>query len=233
MRNNRLNIFILIVSLAVLTGCAAPEPADPGPPPPQNLIASTDELQLVTEVSLDLAREYGGESVLVVLEIDKTLLSMDPYPACDPASRDTVRPTQADAADQIRRMQEAGLRVIALTGRGLSCRDQTFRELSVNGFDFASSSWPPDGGYPDPFLPEGGNRAVMYQEGVFLTDGQDKGVMLKQLLEKSAVRYPRLIVMADAEQSDLNSVMKAFSWTPTKVHAWRYTRDVSVEVVSD
>ena len=233
MRNNRLNIFMLMVSLAVFAACAAPEPADPGPPPPQNLIGTTVELQLVTELSLNLAKEYGGESVLVVLEIDRTLLSMDPYPSCDPASHDAVRPTQADAAGQIRRMQEAGLRVIALTGRGPDCSTQTFRELSANGFDFAPSGWPPDGGYPDPFLPEGGNRAVMYQEGVFLTDGQDKGVMLKLLLEKSAVSYPRLIVMADAEQSDLNSVMKAFSWTPTKVHAWRYTRDDSVEVVSD
>jgi hypothetical protein len=47
---------------------------------------------------------------------------------------------------------------------------------------------------------------------------------LKAFLGKSDEPLPTLIVMVDSEQSNLNSVMKKFSRTETKVHAWRYTR---------
>ncbi len=47
------------------------------PPPPQNLLGTTDELQLVAELSLDLAKTYGPEQMLVVLDIDNTLLAME------------------------------------------------------------------------------------------------------------------------------------------------------------
>ena len=48
--------------------------------------------------------------------------------------------------------------------------------------------------------------------------------MLKGLLDESGAPYPTLIVLADREQNDLNAVMKAFSFSSTKVQAWRYTR---------
>ena len=134
MRNSRIQIHAWLFAFAMLSGCAAPEPADPGPPPPQNLIGSTDELQLVTELSLNLAKEYGGESILVVLGVDRTLLTKNANFECDPVSRDAVLPTQADAPEQVRRMQSAGLRVIALTGRSPDCSAQTFRELAGLGF---------------------------------------------------------------------------------------------------
>jgi hypothetical protein len=100
--------------------------------------------------------------------------------------------------------------------------------LNRNDFSFQASAWPPQSGYPEPFLPEGGVRPVIYQDGVFLTAGQNKGLMLKALLEKTADSDPALIVMVDQKQENLNAVMKEFSWTGTKVHAWRYTREDSI-----
>ena len=229
MQDSGSKILTLLICLVSLSACAALEPADSGPPPPQNLIGVTDELQLVTELSLNLAEEYGGQEVLIVLAIDRTLMSKDPYHRCEPVNRSTVRPIQADAAKQVRRMQDAGLRVIAVTGRGPACSALTFSELETLGFDFTASGWPPGEGYPDPFLPEAGDREVMYQEGVLLTNDQDTGAMLKGLLEKSATAHPRLIVMADSSQSELNSVIRTFSWTATKIHAWRYTRNDSAQ----
>ena len=36
--------------------------------------------------------------------------------------------------------------------------------------------------------------------------------------------------MTDDKQDNLNQVMSAFSWSGTKVHAWRYTReDATIE----
>ena len=224
--------FCLALCLLAFAGCAPAPTTPPGPPAPQNLLGSTDELQLVTELSLNLASEYGGAHVLVVLEIDGTLLNMKPGQAVDPCSptpweskASILQPSQEDAADLVRRLQSAGMKVIVMTSRGPACRQQTFTELSNNGFNFSADAWPPAGGYPEPFLPEGGDRPVVYEKGVFFADGQNKGLMLKALLDKTGDPKPVLIVMADQSRESLNAVMKEFSWTSTKVHAWRYTRD--------
>lgn len=215
-----------ILMLAVVYGCATTQvqQADPGPPPPQNLIGSTDELQLVTELSTDLARKYGSEQVLVVLEIDNTLLTKDQDVDCTAAA---MRPAQPDAAEQVRRMQESGLKVIVMSSRGPECRQQTMSELDRNGFSFRASAWPPQDGYAGAFIPAGSHRSVEYNDGVFLVAGQDKGRMLHVLLDKAGVPHPVLIVIADRQQDSLNEVMKAFSHTGTKIQAWRYTRQVS------
>jgi len=228
MLNKSLRAFSLAVSLLAIAGCATvqtPEADADAPPPPQNLLGSTDQLQLVTELSIDLADRYGGDRVLVVLEIDNTLLTVDQNSECPESVQG---PAQSDAAQQVRRMQDAGLKVIVMTSRDPSCRMQTLRELNRNDFSFQASAWPPQSGYPEPFLPEGGVRPVIYQDGVFLTAGQNKGLMLKALLEKTADSDPALIVMVDRKQENLNAVMKEFSWTGTKVHAWRYTREDSI-----
>ena len=201
-------VFGLAILLLFFAGCA-PVPPEPAPiPPAQNLLGSTDELQLVAELSFDLASRYGGEHVLAVLDIDTSLL------------------LEAGSAAQIQRMQDAGLKLIMLTARGPEDQARTKQELSDNGFSFLASAWPPQTGYPGAFIPAEGARPVLYQDGVFLTNGQDKGLMLKALLDKSGQPSPTLIVIADSEQANLNSVMKAFSRSGTKVHAWRYTRGI-------
>jgi hypothetical protein len=226
MSNKSLLVFGLSVSLLAFAGCTPVQTKeDDAPPPPQNLLGSTDELQLVTELSLGLAKQYGGGHVLVVLEIDNTLLLAEKGAECPEG---TMRLTQEDASKQVSRMQDAGMKVIVLTSRGPECRVQTLQELNRNDFSFQASAWPPQGGYPEPFLPEGGVRPVVYEDGVFFTSGQDKGLMLKALLEKTGNSDPVVIVMVDHKQDNLNDVMRAFSWTDTKVHAWRYTREDTV-----
>jgi len=225
-----LNAAGLAVLLLFLTACAPVQATPEGPPPPQNLLGSTDQLQLITELSIGLADKYGGDHVLVVFEIDNTLLVMERDADCDSAA---MRPTQADAAQQIRRMQEKGLKVMVLTSRESGCLNQTLQELNRNGFGFEASAWPPQNGYSEAFIPDGAVRPVTYQDGVFFAAGQDKGLMLKTLLEKSGEPYPTLILISDQRQQNLNAVMKAFSFTPTRVHAWRYTREDTVEATPD
>jgi hypothetical protein len=227
--------FALALCLLIFAGCAEVPPAPPGPPPPQNLLGSTDQLQLVTELSLNLAKDYGADQILVVLEIDETLLTMKPDQGenpCGSAATDThtskMQPAQTDAAELVKRIQAAGMKVIVLTSRGPDCRAQTFTDLSRNDFSFAAAAWPPRDGYTEPFLPAGGDRPVVYENGVFFAAGQDKGIMLKALLEKSGAPRPLLIVITDHSRENLNAVMKTFSWTGTKVHAWRYMRDAVI-----
>ena len=115
------------------------------------------------------------------------------------------------------------MKVIALTSRGPDFRLQTFRELRRNDMSFWPSALPPQRGFPGTFVPEGGERDALYEEGVFLTAGQDKGVMLQALLEKTGTPAPAVIVMADDKAENLESVMDAFGGSNTAVQAWRYS----------
>jgi hypothetical protein len=256
-----LKVLLLSAALLLLAACA-PAPVvkqEDAPPPPANLLGTTDELQLVTELAIDLAGTYGAEQVLVVLDIDNTLLAMeqdlgsdqwyywqkaleeeDPCNALLVDDRlavqgalyfaSAMRPTQEDAARQVQRMQEADLKVVVLTARGPGFRLATFRELRRNDFNFWPNAWPPQRGFPEPFIPEGGSRQAVYEDGVLFAAGQNKGQTLKTMLNQSGQPFPRVIVMVDDKQTNLKEVMGAFSWSETKVHAWRYTReDATVE----
>ena len=254
----------LAALILLLSACAAgalpPDPTDLQPiKPPQNMLGSTDDLGLVADVALQMADRYGNDRVLVVLDLDNTLLAMEQdlgsdqwfywqwdmqaNEPCNPLLVSDVlaaqgalfyasamRLTQPDAAAQVRRMQDQGVRVIVLTARGPQYRLATFRELRRNGFSFWSSALPPQRGFSEPYMPEGGERPVHYEDGVYLTAGQDKGVMLKDLFRKTGQPAPTLIIMADDKESNLRDVQTAFSWSGTAVHGWRFTgEDGAVE----
>jgi hypothetical protein len=223
MSNKILNFAALSFFFLFVAGCTPlpPKKADDGPPPPQNMVGGTDEFQLVTEVALDQARKYGANRVLVVLEIDNTLLSNDLKSHCPSGE---MRLIQDDSPEQVQRIQAAGIRVIVMTSRSPECQQQTMHQLQDSGFDFQTSAWPPRDGFPEPFQPEDATRPVMYQDGVFYTAEQNKGKMLKALLEKSSEPHPVLFLVVDQRQDKLNEVMKVFSWTNTKVQSWQYTR---------
>jgi hypothetical protein len=237
----------LAAVLSILAACASV-------PPAQNLLAETDDLATVTDSALQLADHHGRDQVLVVFDIDNTLLAMEQglgsdqwyywqkdLAKDDPCSGDLVnnrfrvqgalyfvsamRPTQPDAAEQIRRLQDAGLTVIALTSRGPDYSLQTFRELRRNEISFWPGALPPKRGYSGSFIPESGTRAALYQDGVFLTAGQHKGDMLRALLDKIGAGTPTVIVMADDKAENLQAVMETFEGSGTAVHAWRYSRE--------
>jgi hypothetical protein len=242
--------FIAIALPLVLAACATT--TQPGPPPSTR--GSTDDLGLVADLALGLAERYGAGEVLVVLDIDNTILAMEQGlgsdqwyywqkdlaadEPCNPMIvgdrfavqgalyyASAMRPTQPDAAAQIGRMQAAGLPVIALTSRGPDYRLQTFRELRRNGFSFWGSALPPQHGWPEPFVPQGGERSALYEDGVFLTAGQHKGRMLEALLARTGTEIPAAIVMADDKRDNLDAVWESFGKAGIQVHLWRYTRE--------
>jgi len=253
-------VFALLIPL-VVSACATTTTV-PVPAPMPSTRGETDDLALVADLALGLAEKHGPGRVLVVLDIDNTLLAMeqdlgsdqwyywqkdlaqgDP---CNPAAvgdrfavqgalfhASAMRATQPDAAAQVRRMQDAGLPVIALSSRGSNYRLATFRELRRNGFSFWSSALPPRHGWPEPFVPDGGERPALYEDGVFLTAGQHKGRMLEALLVKTGVERPAAIVMADDKQENLDAIWESFAGGASGVHAWRYTREDPVVAAFD
>jgi len=257
----RVPVFILAL---LLNACAtapatAPETAQFDD---QNVLAETDDLAMVTDEALQLADRFGTQRVLVVYDIDNTLLAMEQglgsdqwyywqkaLAAEEPCSpllvgdrfkaqgalyfASAMRPTQADAASQVKRLQDAGLTVVAVTSRGPEFSLQTFRELRRNGISFWPSALPPARGFPEPFIPQGGTLPALYQDGVFLTAGQDKGAMVKALLDKTGVEAPLVIVVADDKAEHLQAITETFAGSATSVHAWRYSReDDNVEALN-
>lgn len=233
----------------MLYGCAAANK-----PIPQNLKAVTDDLAMVADWAVQLAKNHGEENIYVVFDIDNTLLAMEQglgsdqwyywqkeLGDTDPCSPQLVgdrfgvqgavfyasamRATQPDAAEQVRRIQDAGVTTIALTSRGTDYQLQTFRELRRQGISFWPTAIPPKRGWPETFIPEGGTRPALYEDGVFLTAGQHKGDMMTALLNKTGVEWPAVIVMVDDKAENLSAVMDSFKGSETWVHAWRYSRE--------
>ena len=114
---------VIAAVLSLLAACASV-------PPAQDLLAETDDLAVVADAALQLADRHGRDKVLVVFDIDNTLLAMEQGLGSDqwyywqkdlekedPCSGDLVnnrfsvqgalyfasalRPTQPDVAEQI------------------------------------------------------------------------------------------------------------------------------------
>ena len=236
--------FVSALACLVLTACASQ--------PVSSQKRETGDLADIAEDVLQVASVVGKDKVLAVFDIDNTLLAMEQGLGADqwyewqkeqssvaPCDLRVVsdrlavqgalyfasamRPTQADAAQQVRKIQDAGIPVIALTSRGVSFRLQTFRELRRNGYDLRRNAIGPESGWDEDFIPDHGIRPARYEDGVFLTTGQHKGAMLKDLLDKTKTPMPDVIFMADDKQSNLDAVIDTFSALNVPVRAWRYT----------
>jgi hypothetical protein len=245
---------ILWFALSFLTACTANVQTDTNQKPIFDLNKETADLADVTADALNLAGQAGKENVLVVFDIDNTLLAMEQglgadqwyewqkelskSDKCNPNNvgnrfavqgalyfASAMRRTQDDGPTQVAAIQDEGIPVISLTSRGLEFQLQTFRELRRNGYGFGYSAIGPPGGFKKPFMPVEEGRFSLYQDGVFLTAGQHKGQMLFALLEKTGTPMPEAIIMADDKQKNLDAVKETFSALKVPVHAWRYTAE--------
>ncbi len=245
---------IFLLAALFLSACTANPQLQSSAEPIRALNMETADLARVTSDALNLAEQAGKENVLVVFDIDNTLLAMEQglgadqwyewqkelgkNDRCNPQNVgnrfavqgalyfvSAMRSTQVDGANQVRAIQDRGIAVISLTSRGMEYRLQTFRELRRNDFSFSYSAIGPAGGYDKPFIPVKDGRFSLYEDGVFLTAGQHKGQMLYALLEKTGTPMPAVIVMADDKQKNLDAVIETFSAVKIPVHAWRYTAE--------
>jgi hypothetical protein len=134
--------------------------------------------------ALRLAELEGGpENVLLVFDIDNTLLAMNQDLCSDQwfnwqqtlAEGDwrrvgnfaellkvqrvlyaisSMRATEPNRQPEIvEQLQEAGFTTLLLTSRGYDIRDATRRELLANGYDFRQTSMAPRAGFAGPYFP--------------------------------------------------------------------------------
>ena len=139
----------------------------------------------------------------------------------------------------------SGVHMLALTSRSLSMRDTTIRELRRNGFSYEFFAPGPRGGILGLYQPldvqnpgDAGlsaqelidfgitsSRPVMFQEGVFLTDGQHKGAMLRTLIHKLNLRFDAIIFVDDRLKHS-EAMQAAFKDRPEALTTVQYAHNV-------
>ncbi len=143
----------------------------------------------------------------------------------------TMSPPGGKAQVEIARAIRQTFPTIVLTARGCtyepgkssSFRDATFRELKRNGYEFESSALEPKAGFGGTFAPYDAQSIqklgltdaekkqmkvtdkpphTCYSNGIFMTSGQHKGLMLRTLLLKTSNlnRFKAIVAVDDKEK---------------------------------
>jgi hypothetical protein len=115
--------------------------------------------------------------------------------------------------EQVLELQRAGHPVLYHTSRNTDVRDITERDLKKNNLLPLIKTIGPQNGYAGKFLYNAdlkNQRAVSFQDGIYMTAGQDKGIWLQLLLEKTATKVKH-IVFVDDEIKNLQNVERVFT----------------------
>jgi len=99
----------------------------------------------------------------------------------------------------VRELQNEGFSCMVCTSRGAETHDVLARELRRNGYEFGNRA-------PGPapcglFKPEGAAAEVSYDDGVFMTSGQNKGQMLTSLMKMLAVGFKAVVFVDDSAKN--------------------------------
>ena len=152
--------------------------------------------------------------------------------------------------DQIRSWQSRGIRTMALTSRSTTLRDHSIAELNSIGIRFESKSIQIDRPVAQEFLPYNLSNladsglteddvaalklppatSIILDHGILLTNGQNKGAMLRSLFHRS-VDAPKAIVFIDDRPHHVAAVVTAFSLASAPdvaVTAVQYTKSKNI-----
>lgn len=205
--------------------------------------------------------QYGAENVLVVLDIDNTLLTSDtdlgsdiwfqwqtgklglkPSPEqkldrdclfneaiCLLYELGTMSLTDSLLPGYIRNWQFKGLTVFALTSRSPQCRPSTERDLKANGIDLSLAPLRTVDGREIHFDKEADSN-LSYREGIFMTRGADKGLMLADILARSGRSFKAIIVVDDTGKNIVNIRNNAANYSAADIVLVYYTKILTERV---
>lgn len=204
--------------VALLGACAAIAPRIDGA---ASIVRTIDDLAAVAP-----ALQESSERTLLVLDIDDTLLTSTGFfgsdkwyewqktlPAGDPGKvaclfdvialnyeTGTQRATQPDGPALVNGLQVDKL---LLTSRNPLYRGGTLRTLRDAGYVLPAMLGGQADGRSWDFRKTPGAKPVrvLYDQGLFMTTGQDKGLVLLDLLRRSSLRYDRVVLVDDGRKN--------------------------------
>jgi hypothetical protein len=242
----------LLLLVALLVGCASQQPASSsrsGAARGASEILATPDLIEVLKI---LGEPYKGRTLLV-LDIDDTLLtsptffgsdawyewqrSLSPQsPGYVPCKFDVIAmnyevgtqaPTQDDAVAAVNAIP---LDKIILTARNPIYRGGTIRELTKAGYELPAPLQPAFAGaiYEYQHDPNDPGVTVSYHQGVFMVSGQNKGLLLIDLLKHLQLSYDRVVLVDDGENNitAMRDAMASAGIAYRGVHYTRVNKDV-------
>ncbi|MEO0575078.1 MAG: DUF2608 domain-containing protein [Pseudomonadota bacterium] len=189
-----------------------------------------------------LTDTYGADDVLVVLDIDNTLMTstadlggdiwyqwqrgrLDVKPTDEQTvaclfqdaigmlyELGTMRLTDVSLPTTVAGWQDQGVNVFALTSRAPKYRAATERELLRLGLDLRRTALSAMG-ESAPVLREMDGREWSYMHGVMMTSGMNKGAMLSKILNRTGRRFSA-IVFVDDTRRHVDDVFAAFQSVP-------------------
>ena len=207
---------------ALLTACSAAPLRAPGP-------ARSEVRQTADLAAIAPALAESSKRTLLVLDIDDTLLTSAGFFGSDtwyewqktlaaddpgkvPCLFDVIalnyetgsqQPTQPDGPALVNAL---AVDKLLLTSRNPLYRGGTLRTLHEAGYTLPASLGASPEGRSWDFrkTPDARPVRVVYDQGLFMTTGQDKGRVLLDLLQRLHLRYDRVVLVDDGEKNIAN-----------------------------
>lgn len=235
----------------LLTACAAPTIR---PDAAASVVRDIDDLALVAP-----ALAETGKRTLLVLDIDDTLLTSTGFfgsdkwyewqktlPADDPgrvACLFDVIALNYEAGDQRATQSDGpalvnGLAVdkLLLTSRNPLYRGGTLRTLRDAGYALPAMLGGQAEGRSWDFrkTPEAAPVRVLYDQGLYMTTGQDKGLALLDLLRRSNLRYDRVVLVDDGKKNidNMRAALRDAGIDYLGLHYTRIDKSIGADDVS-
>lgn len=240
----------ILLVLALLTACASTPVAHvPSPHAPKSTVleSSVTDIKSLAYVAQTLA-DNGTRRTLLVLDIDDTLLTSQGFfgsdrwyewqkllTATDPAKvpclfdvislnyeTGTQQLTQPDGPALINALPGDKL---MLTSRNPLYRGGTLRTLNDAGYRLPAPLTGQTEGRSWRWrkAPDARESDVSYAQGIFMTSGQDKGLVLLDLLGRLKLHYDRVILVDDGD-ANIRNMQAALRDAGIDYHGLHYTR---------
>lgn len=152
-----------------------------------------------------------------------------------------MQPTAAEIPQEIAAFRSAGAQVVALTSRVLAARDASLKEMTLNQIQLSTAK---ELGLKIPIQAElaydlqnlsesglilqdvtefklGPAQKVAFENGVFFTQGQHKGIMLKILLHRTSRNFKN-IIFVDDRPHHIQGMRDAFKTRPEQLYTYQY-----------
>ena len=238
-------VFFALVLAA--TGCSS----TPSNVDSEVTVAEADTFDEIAPVVANLNSLYGAENVLIVADIDNTLLTsatdlggdiwyqwqrgklaVKPTPEQQVSClfEDTIsllyelapmNLTEPQVPALLNNWQEAGNTLLLLTSRAPKNRAATERELLRHGIDVSQAALTPVDN-ANPVYREKLEREMSYSRGLMMTTGMNKGTMLEWILNATERQFDA-IVFVDDSHTNIENMDNAWQQHNTDMRIFHYT----------
>ncbi len=207
------------------------------------LLSSSDNFggDLWYDWQADLMKNDKNSSNLVSKDFNKMLFYQSIFQQLS-----TMYTTEKDIPSTMKKFQSEGFKTLLLTARGYNIRNLTETLLKNNDLNMKKSCF--SEGFPGEYIPFkaddpekygltaddvkkfdlGKARAVSFFNGMFMSAGQNKGIMLKTLLFKTNKSF-KAIVLVDDSVKNVKNMQAVYKGSDIDVYTFRYAFDDSLK----